>query len=150
MIATLRLRSYGAQRAKITEKVHKPPQNYYWHRLKLWVQGEKGRTFILFLWDGTHWANFNKKVHKPQIKSYGSLCVNMQSFLCVSASQLFGLLGTFYITKYCIQNCIIKFCWISFESSFKPDTNNRIERLQRIWNSELFQSCIIGVRTLNV
>ena len=107
MIATLRLRSYGAQRAKITEKVHKPPQNYYWHRLKLWVQGEKGRTFILFLWDGTHWANFNKKVHKPQIKSYGSLCVNMQSFLCVSASQLFGLLGTFYITKYCIQNFII-------------------------------------------
>ena len=53
----------------------------------------------------------------------------------------------FYITKYCIQNCIIKFCWISFESSFKPDTNNRIERLQRIWNSELFQSCIIRVWT---
>ena len=70
-------------------------------------QGEKGRTFILFLWDGTHWANFNEKVHKPQIKSYGSLCANMQYFLCVSASQLFGLLGTFYITKYCIQNCII-------------------------------------------
>ena len=53
----------------------------------------------------------------------------------------------FYITKYCIENCIIKFCWISFESSFKPDTNNRIERLQRIWNSELFQSCIIRVWT---
>ena len=61
----------------------------------------------VFLWDGTHWANFNEKVHKPQIKSYGSLCANMQSFLCVSASQLFGLLGTFYITKYCIQNFII-------------------------------------------
>ena len=41
-------------------------------------QGEKGRTFILFLWDGTHSANFDEKVHKPQSKSYSITGANMQ------------------------------------------------------------------------
>ena len=66
-------RNCGAQRAKITDKVHKPTQNHYidWPVLSDIIlncesQGEKGRTFILFFLDGTHWANFNEKVHKPQ------------------------------------------------------------------------------------
>ena len=50
--------------------------------------------------DDAHSANFDEKVHKPQIKPYGRISANMQLIFytylmnlntSISASQLFGV-----------------------------------------------------------
>ena len=51
---------------------------------------------------GTHSANFDEKVHKPQSKSYGRISANMQLFytylinlnIYISASHFWGVWGT--------------------------------------------------------
>ena len=37
-----------------------------------------------FKWTGTHSANFEEKVHKPQSKTYGRIGANMQLIFHIS------------------------------------------------------------------
>ena len=104
-----RLAACGSQRAKITEKVHKPTQNHYieWPVLSDIIlncesQGEKGRTckkYKILIGSCVFFFHF---IH-DFLFSPGHLLkkkkINVLSFFLLEIVSFF--------TKYCIQNCII-------------------------------------------
>ena len=65
-------------------------------------QGKNQQSAVQFDGSGTHSANFDEKVHKPQSRSHGNIGAKMQLFytylICISASPLIfwaeGLQGT--------------------------------------------------------